>query len=171
MIKTTPRWWLPTLSVFLLWHSVALLIGPMPSSYLMERVYPIFRPYMQTLHLTNPWGFFAPNPSAGRFIRYSVIDAQGRSHAFPFTEVIPRSDPTYLSLEKMSSVMDKNKPSLLASVAQRLCRQHAALQPVRIEFTRMQLRRLTTEEFERGARALDEARLKPVALPTQDCRP
>ena len=72
-------------SLFLLWHSLALVVGPAPGSYSMGKVYPIFKPYLQFLQIDTTWGFFSPEPGTGIVLRYDVEDSSGREYYFkPF---------------------------------------------------------------------------------------
>jgi len=158
-------------SLFAAWHTAVILLGAAPPSYLHAQLYPYVRPYAEFLHLNGGWAFFAPDPSAGRPLRYAVEDASGHRTAFLFSEALQRSDPAYLRLTTLSAAVDEDYPAVVNSVAQRLCRRHAALAPARIVFTQAQQIRLTPEQHEAGQRPLDAAllqlnELKPVACKT-----
>ena len=156
-------------SVFVLWHGTAMLLGTAPPSYLQGEVMPLFRGYIEALHLDGRWGFFAPNPSAGRLLRYRVEQRSGASSEFPFTEALHRSDPAYLRFTTMTAAVDPANEAVMHSVAQALCRRHAALSPRRIHFVSLQQVPITPEQVEAGQHALDPAQLQRVELGSMAC--
>jgi len=156
-------------SAFVLWHSAALLLGTAPPSYLHGQLMPLFRGYIEALHLDGRWAFFAPDPTAGRLLRYRVEQRSGASSEFVFTESLRRADPAYLRFTTMSSAADAAYPEVMHSVAQMLCRRHAALTPQRIHFVGLQQIRITPEEVEAGEHALDPSHLRRVDIGSVPC--
>lgn len=156
-------------SAFVAWHAVAMLLGTAPPSYLHGELMPLFRGYIEALHIDGRWGFFAPNPSAGRLLRYRVERANGVSDEHPFTEALRRTDPAYLRFTTLSSAADSEYPEVQRSVAQALCRRHAALAPRHIHFVGLQQLRITPEQVEAGGHALDAAQLERVELGSVRC--
>lgn len=157
-------------SLFALWHTAVIVLAAAPPSYLHSQLYPLVRPYAEFLHLDGGWAFFAPDPSAGRPLRYAVEDASGRRTGFLFSEGISRRDPAYLRVTTLSAAVDTAYPAVMNSVAQRLCRRHAALAPAKIVFTHAQQQRITPEQHEAGQRPLDPALLTLTELPPVACR-
>jgi len=158
-------------SLFVAWHSAVVVLAAMPPSYLSSQIYPFFRPYAEFLHLDGGWAFFAPDPTAGRLLRYSVEDAGGKRMPFAFTEAFSRADPAYFRFSTLSTAVDADTPALMTSMAQMLCRKHAAQQPVRIVFTLAQQRRITPEQHEAGLRPLDASLLQLTELAPVACQP
>jgi len=74
-------------SVVLVWHLVAILLGPLslPPSILASAVQPLFRPYIRAAFLDHSYKFFAPDPGPSHLIRYDVVTADGshRRGTFP----------------------------------------------------------------------------------------
>jgi hypothetical protein len=156
-------------SLLALWHGAALLIGTAPPSYLQGQLMPLFRGYLQALHLDGHWAFFAPDPTAGRLLRYRVEQASGASTEHAFTEALRRGDANYLRFTTLAGNLDGAAPALERSVAQALCRRHAALAPRQIHFVVLQQRRITPEQAERGVHALDPSLLERVEMGRVPC--
>ncbi len=155
----------------MLWHSLVLLIGCAPPSYSVAQIYPLFAPYIELLHLDGGWAFFAPDPSTGRLVRYSVQGADGLTHTYRLTENLQRSDPAYLRMTTLSAAINADSPQVVHSVAQRLCRMHAAQNPQSVRFTIARQIRITPDEFEAGHRPLDADFLHLEDLPSVVCKP
>lgn len=157
-------------SLFAAWHSTVLVLAAMPDSYLSSQVYPLVRPYAEFLHLDGGWAFFAPDPTAGRALRYRIEDAHGRHTDLLFSEAVPRSDPAYLRFTTLASSVDSDSPALMNSVGQMLCRTHTAQHPVRIVFTVVKQLRMTPEQHAEGLRPLDPSLVELVEMPPVTCQ-
>jgi hypothetical protein len=156
-------------SLLALWHATALLLGTAPPSYLRGQLMPLYRGYIEALHLDGHWAFFAPDPTAGRLLRYRVEQASGTSTEHRFTEVLQRRDASYLRMTTLAGHLDGTSPALMHSVAQALCRHHAALAPQRIHFVVLQQQRITPEQVEDGLHPLDPALLERADLGSVAC--
>ena len=60
-------------SIFLIYHLVAVLLFPNPYSVLARSLQPIFNSYGNLFGLNTTWQFFSPNPGQLRYIEYDVI--------------------------------------------------------------------------------------------------
>jgi hypothetical protein len=156
-------------SAFALWHAAALVFVAAPPSYLRGELVPWFQPYADALHLRGHWAFFAPDPGAGRLLRYALVGADGRRDERPFTEALRRADPAYLRLTTLSAAVDVESPALQRSVALRLCRLHAAQRPAQVELIRVAQTRVRPELIEAGRHPLEAEFLRTEALPAVDC--
>jgi hypothetical protein len=165
------RWAGALASLLALWHGAALLIGTAPPSYVQSQLMPLFGAYLRALHLDGHWAFFAPDPTAGRLLRYRVEQASGASTEQAFSESLRRSDPSYLRFTTLAGNLDGTSPALMHSVAQALCRRHAALAPRQIHFVVLQQRRITPEQVEAGLQALDPSLLERIDLGGVPCAP
>lgn len=70
-------------SAILVWHIIAVFIAPMsvpPTSYLIMNIAqrPPMQWYLDALYINHGYAFFAPDPGAGRLVRWEVLDNQGR---------------------------------------------------------------------------------------------
>ena len=55
------------MSILLVWHTFAMVIGPAPASPLTRAARWLAQPYLTLFGLQNEWGFFAPTVGAARF--------------------------------------------------------------------------------------------------------
>lgn len=156
-------------SLFVAWHGTVIVLAALPSSYLSSQVYPFVRPYAEFLHLDGGWAFFAPDPTAGRALRYSLEDANGHRTPMSFSEAVPRGDPAFFRFSTLSTAVDGDSPALMNSVARMLCRKHAAQHPARIVLTLAQQIRITPEQHEAGLRPLDPSLLQLTDLTPVPC--
>jgi hypothetical protein len=127
------------MSVFLAWHTAAMVIAPAPdSSSMVVALRPIFEPYLKLFRLDNPWDFFAPTVEYGSELRYTVDDAAGASHTFTATDSLSWYHPDYFwSRSWYYGIMDD--PDIYAEgAAAALCRKHAQLRPAAITFMEYQ---------------------------------
>lgn len=86
-----PLSWRIAASVALVWHLVALLIGPisLPPSILGEAARTaaggVYQAYLEAAFLDHAYKFFAPDPGPSHLIRYELVfdDGEPRSGVFP----------------------------------------------------------------------------------------
>jgi hypothetical protein len=79
----------------LVWHLTALVLAPLsipPTSRLVRDLaqQPPMQWYLDGLYLNHGYHFFAPDPGAGRLVRYEVADERGgtmKQGEFPNSEV------------------------------------------------------------------------------------
>ncbi len=70
-------------SVLLVWHLFAVFVAPLsvpPTSWLVMTIAqePPVQWYLDALYINHGYQFFAPDPGAGRLVRWEVLDGQGR---------------------------------------------------------------------------------------------
>ena len=143
-------------SLFIIWQSLAIIIGPSPGSYVMGKVYPIFKPYLVALHLNNEWGFFAPDPARGTLLRYVVTDPKNTQHVFKLTENLKRSDHGFLRYTSQYLTIGRNNQNFISSATQYLCRRHQSLKPVQLQFFMGHQQTISPDEYVAGHRPLDD---------------
>lgn len=61
-----------TVSLWLVYHLMVIVIMPQPLSLLYAPLKPYLMPYAHTLNLSNIWSFFAPNPDHYSYFEYDV---------------------------------------------------------------------------------------------------
>ena len=137
----------------------------------MGAVYPYFRPYLHALALDTRWAFFAPDPTRGRALRYTVEDARGARHEFRPSETLSRWEPGYFRLTTLYAAIRPDAPALVASAGGHLCRRHAGLEPRSVTFTLRDATVVTPEEYLAGARPLDARHVAEQVLPPVACGP
>lgn len=82
--STVPNSWSAAariaVSVLLLVHVVALVVGPMavpPSSIVVTRTWDVYQPYLEAAYLNHGYHFFAPEPGPSHMVRYELELADG----------------------------------------------------------------------------------------------
>jgi hypothetical protein len=120
------------MSLFVAWHTFAIIVAPAPSNSLTDSFRRVLQPYLTLFRLDNEWGFFAPNIGAGTLFRYVIEDKAGGTHTFNPAEQLSWYHPNYFWFRSWYyAIMDD--PDLYADdAAARLCKEHADLQPVAI---------------------------------------
>ena len=86
--QTWPRWARVVVSLLVLFHLTALVVGPMavpPSSILMTRAWDVFQPYLEAAYLNHGYHFFAPEPGPSHLVHYELEmpDGSRREGVFP----------------------------------------------------------------------------------------
>jgi hypothetical protein len=146
-------------SMFLIWHTLALVIGPSPQSHLRDNLFGYFQPYLSLFRLNNAWAFYAPEPELGSVVNYKVIGEDGDAQEFDvYNDQLDRWSASYFRFNAFfnniywqSEVYRRYRNSYI----QYLCRRHAALNPESIVLVRINQTRLTHEDYLKGARPLD----------------
>jgi hypothetical protein len=143
------------MSLFVAWHTLAMVIAPAPESHATDSLHAILRPYLTLLRIDNPWDFFAPTVGEGSRLSYVIEDDKGATHSFMPAEQLSWFHPSYFWLRsRYYAIMDE--PELHADAAAKLfCRTHAALNPVAITFYEMQEEKFTREDYLSGKRRID----------------
>ena len=149
-----PRLIYLSMSAFVAWHALALMIAPFPASNeLVDAPRSLLQPYLTLLRLDNPWSFFATIDEAE--LRYIVADASGGHAEFGSAEKTNWFHPEHLWLRDWNySIIDD--PDLYADHAgELLCRKHASMHPVSITFVQRVHSGFKPEDWLNGKRPLD----------------
>ncbi|MGA7326046.1 MAG: hypothetical protein WBX25_16555 [Rhodomicrobium sp.] len=138
------------MSVFVAWHTLALVVAPAPlSSATVQNLRVVLQPYLSLLRLDNPWNFFAPY--SGRLhlsrFRYIIEDKAGEKRTFDPEAEFSWITPTYYWFRGWYTAIIENPDEYADNAAAYYCRRHASMQPASItlleieenEFTRMDL--------------------------------
>lgn len=156
-------------SIFIVWHSLAIIIGPAPGSYLMSKVYPIFKPYLIAFHINNEWGFFAPDPAKGSLLRYIIVDDKNQEHVFKLTENLRRNGHGFLRYTSLYLTIARNNENFVVSAANYLCAKHNDINSKQIQFFMGHQQAITPDEFIAGHRPLDDKYMSVEYLPSLSC--
>ena len=154
-----PIWLKIPASLFLLWHAAVLVIAPGPPSYLMGKVYPEIKPYLQLFNLGHEWGFFASDPAPGSMARYIVTTADGEQHIHKLIEAVPRNHPLYLRYASYYLSLARKYPRYVLGTADYLCDKHQELSPETITFFVGHQRAISRQDWLDGARPLDDGNM------------
>jgi hypothetical protein len=141
------------MSLFLAWHTLALVVAPAPISSLMaNRLRVALQPYLSLLRLDNPWNFFAP--SSGRLntsqFRYLIEDKTGQKRIFmPEAEFSGFGAGYFWFRGWYNEIIDH--PDDYADIAAALyCRKHATLYPVSVTLLELQEKDFMQTDFLAG---------------------
>lgn len=156
-------------SLFLVWHSLVLVVTPAPSSYLQKIFQDLSWPYVRFFQLESGWGFFAPEPVRGKQLRYVVLDARNRRQEYRLTESLQRLSPSYLRYTTLYGNIHPGRPGLMKSAARYLCRRHAGDLPRSITFIVRHQLLITPEEYEAGKRSLTPEFIRTETLQPISC--
>ena len=121
------------LSLFLAWHSLVMIVGPMPGSYLKDRIAPLINRYRVLFYQDTAWDFFSPSASAAPMVRYQVKESSGEEHLFKLSEEASRSSVFLRYVKLYAEMSSPGRRPFLESVARRLCRKHADLKPAEVQ--------------------------------------
>ena len=120
------------MSFFVVWHAMAIVIGPAPEdSPPIESLRVLFRPYLTLFRLENTWAFFDRVSRSAQF-RYVLGDAAGKDYTFVPIEEFKWFHPRYNWFERAYWYIMENPELHGDYFAGYFCRQHAALKPVSI---------------------------------------
>ena len=127
------------LSVVLALHLIAIASAPLamePASLLGQRVFGVFRPYLDAAFLNHGYHFFAPEPGPSHLIRYELTFADDRTEQGTFPDPArysPRLNyHRHFMLSEFANrlaVVDSQKPALETlskSFADHLMSEHGA---------------------------------------------
>ena len=173
--RRTHRFGLTILSIFILWHAIAItIVGPFGNSHLRRNLMQVYQDYLAIFHLDRAWAFYSPNPVPGSMLSYQTTAATGEQQTYPLSHARGKfahayfrytnfyaylfSDPTY----SQQRGYDK-------SVANFLCRQHPASNIKEIHILLLSQKLVSFEDYREGKRPLDEAYLTKAVLGPYPC--
>jgi len=173
----TDTWWWKRLTYLVMslvvgWHSLALIIAPLPdNSAALRWVRSYMTPYLNLFRLDNKWSFFAPNVGRQLVFRYIVEDTEGKEHTFEPLNEPHWSFPKYAMWRQFKYLYDSilGDPEAYVAVAALLCRQHAPLKPVAVSFVQVEELDFWAEHYRNGHRPLDPDFVKVTRLTNTSC--
>lgn len=117
------------LSLFIGWHTIAMVLVPLPQNNPIVRSFrTLYQPYLTPLGLDSTWDFFSPIGEGHQF-GYVIEDADGKEHTFmPILDVNWLLPTRRWSERIFETVM--NEPHIYGEYfAASYCRKHASLKP------------------------------------------
>lgn len=157
-------------SLFVSWHTLAMLVAAAPDSRLTASARTLFDPYLLFFGLDSQWGFFAPDVPNGHDFRYAVETASGEQRLFRPSEEWNPLQPTFIWFrDRYKTVMQSFEDFAPAAVAS-ICKQQAALNPVSVTLIDVTQKDFTPEDRLRGKSPLDpefqeEEAMEPIRCP------
>jgi len=166
------------MSVFVGWHTIAILAGPVPDvdsgrwprlNVVFDAIRTPFKPYLTSFRLDGSWGFFAPNVRNSSWFRYVVEDAIGKRHVYEPTMPLRRFDPLFFRIEHQYLELMDYPEEVGDSAAAMLCRKHASLQPVAISYVEVKQKDFRPDDYRSGKGPLDAAFVTVNPLKRVEC--
>src|ERR1700722_12933639 len=143
------------MSLFIAWHTVAMVIAPSPDSDLKRSLVRALHPYLTLFKLGNTWDFYAPNVGYGQQFRYIVENAVGRQHTFVPTEAWGWADPRYWWYTAWFNVIIDSPDDHGEVAVSVFCKAHAKLDPVSITLMQVLQKDFTVEDQLNGKNPMD----------------
>jgi hypothetical protein len=141
------------MSVFVAWHSLAIVIAPAPASAMAKGLRAPVQAYLTLLRLDNLWNFFAPIVGTTPQLRYVIEDKAGEKLTFaPETEF---RGPSYIWFKAWHYAIMDHPEDYADIAAARYCRKHAALHPVSITLLEVEEKDFTPADFLAGKQRWD----------------
>jgi hypothetical protein len=158
------------MSVFLAWHTAAMLLAPAPdNSVIAIALRPLFQPYLSLLRQDNRWDFFAPTVENGTHLGYTVEDAAGKSQTFVPTRELSWYHPNYFWYRSWYYGIIDETDTYAEGAAAFFCHKHAALQPVAITFAMYDRSYFAADDRRSGKSPTDPEFLTETVLSRETC--
>lgn len=144
------------MSVFLVFHTIAMVVAPGPDDgRMLKSMRALVQPYLALFRLDSQWDFFAPNVSGNSVFRYVVKDASGVGHTFVPSTKWSWFHPSSIWFHDWYDTVTE-EPALYADAFGRsLCREHAALNPVSVVLQTIAEQEFRPEDLLNGKHPLD----------------
>ena len=157
------------MSILLIWHTFAMMVGPAPGSRIVGPSRWLAAPYLTFFGLRNEWGFFAPTVSPGYRFSYVVEDTAGEKHTFTPADALNSLHPDSI-WKRDHYVMIMTMPELYGDAAAAdLCLEHASLQPASITLLEIEHSEFWPDDLRNGKRPTDPEFAKINTLRTVTC--
>jgi hypothetical protein len=143
------------MSVFVAWHTLALVVAPAPDSAIAQSFRSVLHPYLALFRLDNRWDFYAPEVGKGRQFRYDIEDASANRHSFVPTDELSWYHPEYWWFRAWYDAVMDYPESYADHFAALLCRKQAALHPISITLLNFQVGDFSPEDHLSGKHPLD----------------
>jgi len=142
------------MSVFIAWHTLAIVIAPMSSrSMTAQGLRAVLQPYLTLFRLDNTWDFFSPtanNPFTSRQLAYLIEDKSGKKQFLMPESEYSGLEPRYFWFRSWHFAIIDGPNDYADIAAAFYCKKHAALHPVAITLLALQGKEFTLSDFLAG---------------------
>lgn len=126
------------MSLFLGWHTVAIMLAPVPANNVIAQSFrDLFQPYLTLTAINTTWDFFSPVGDGLQF-RYVIEDADGNEHTFTPILEVNWFTPNHRWDERIFELLMATPEILGDYYTKFFCRKHALLRPVAITLLRIE---------------------------------
>jgi hypothetical protein len=145
------------MSVFLAWHSLAIVVAPAPSSVMVQVLRGVLQPYLSLLRLDNVWNFFAPTFGSMGMSQFSYVieDKTGKQLNFTPEAEFGRLHPRFFWFRGWYDAIIDNPDDYAVIAASLYCRKHATLNPVSITLLEIEENEFKRTDFFAGKHRWD----------------
>ncbi len=157
------------MSLLVVWHTLAMVVAPMPDNAITDPARVLFEPYLTLFRIENIWNFFAPNVRVDPTFRYVVEDASGQFHTISPLDKLSRFHPSEIWIKDWYIGVIDDAETFGDTVAATLCREHAALHPVRITLLEIDQTDFSPEDQRSGKHPSDPEFADEKTLATVEC--
>ena len=158
------------ISVFLVWHTLALVIAPAPNgSAIAQTLRPLLQPYLTLFRLDNQWDFYAPEVGNGLQFRYEIEDASGLRRSFTPTDGLSWYHPDYWWFREWYDAVMYFPETYADYFVTLLCRKHADLKANSTRCKAAEVTGFTPEDHLNGKRPLDSDLVNVTTLKQAPC--
>jgi hypothetical protein len=158
------------MSVFVAWHTVAMVVAPAPDdSEVVKALRAFFQPYLALFRLNNHWDFFAPNISGNSIFRYVIKDSSGVGHTFTPASKWSWFHPSSIWFHDWYDTVLDDPDVYGEAFAKILCKEHADLKPVSIVFQDVVEREFWPEDLLNGNHPTDPQFVEVTPVKTIEC--
>jgi len=159
------------MSAFLAWHSLAILVAPVPPEATgLRPLLDLLTPYLEFLSLDNNWDFFAPNVRRGYQFRYVVMSADGTARTFVPIEDVSWFNPNYWWVRQWQDAIVNDTDLNGDQAVALLCRKHAALHPTAIALVKVEQKTFSPADWLAGKRPFDPGFLTAQKVTYVECQ-
>ena len=158
------------MSIFVAWHTVAMVVAPASSnSILAQGLRRVFDPYLTLFRLDNAWDFYAPIVGQGQELRYLVEDASGNHFTFVPTAELSTLHPNFWWYRAWYNKLIEEPESYGDYFALLQCRKHASLHPISIDLVMVEQKKFSREDYLNGKTPMDGEFLTENPLRSVKC--
>ncbi len=144
------------MSAFVAWHSLAMVVAPMPEgSATSHGLRVLLQPYLSLLRLDNPWDFYSPNVSNLFQFRYVIEDQSGEKFTFIPEAKISWLHPGYFWIRNWHTEIMEHPDDYADIAAAHYCKKQASLHPVAITLLKVEEKDFKPADFLAGKQRWD----------------
>ena len=164
------------MSLFVVWHTVAMVAAPAPgTSDLIKGLRIVLDPYLHFFNLDNQWNFVAPDITEeghdppGVILRYVIKDDAGTLHRFDPEAGLNWLRPSWFWFRSWYVALLQSPDDFGEQFAALFCREHAELHPVTITFFEVDEQNYGPLDRLRGKQPLDPEFVTVAPVKSFEC--
>jgi len=157
------------MSILLVWHTFAMVIGPAPESLITEAARDLAQPYLTFFRLQHPWDFFAPTVDPGYHFSYVIEDKAGEKHTFTPADRLNNLHPISIWMKDRYTKIMTVPEAYGDAAGAALCLEHASFNPVNVTLLEIQHKEFWPPDLLHGKLPSDAEFVSAKTLRTVTC--